>query len=268
MILFSRKKKIQRDRNAGLVFHWRGGYAGNTGGLTLAIILATSIFALGMLGIKVYVNSATPPSRYRAEIIRVTHIDPSLRWHLERNSPHLNPWNSSQDELELIKVREKMYAAIDATRENQLQWNTVALAEPSLATPRIYEEGKVRIPSLARHHLANEGTEDPAVVKWSFILGATDKKVIPRLPELKEYPANVQSLENYQGKTLKFTVNVNAKGEVVSCLPLEWNADAEAKLIENWLNTLQFKALKGAKNVDEVETMIISVTLGERKETK
>jgi len=260
MILFSSKKKIQRDRNAGLVFRWRGGYHGNTGGLTLAFILATSLFALGMLGIKVYVSSESPPSRYRSEIIQVSKIDPGLRWLLERNSPHLSSWGNNPNELGTNDVRNRMYDTIFAARETKVSWNTVEFEESDLKIPRIYEEGKVIFPSLTRHVTGRENfsieAEEAEKIKWSFVLSSIDKKMLRRFPEQLEYPAETSELLEYLGKTVRFTVNIDEQGNVISCLPLDWNRDVEVKLVENWLNTVQFKKAENA-----VETIIVSVTL-------
>ncbi len=273
MILFSRKKKIQRDRNAGLVFRWRGGYSGNTGGLTLAIILATSIFALGMLGIKVYVSSESPPSRYRSEIIQVSKIEPGLRWQLERNSPHLNSWGNNQNELGVIDVRDRMYDAIYSLSEDRISWNTVSFDQPTLETPRIYQGGKVTLPSLARlgfrhrHRLSNvalpDETDELSKIIWTFVLSSKDEAMLSRFPDMIEYPTNNRELLNYLGKTVKYTVNIDERGSVVSCLPLDWNTESEVKLIENWLNTVQFK--EAQNGADAIETIIVYVTLNGRE---
>lgn len=265
MILFSRKKKIQLDRNAGLVFCWRGCSTGNTGGLTLAIVLATSIFALGVLGIKVYVSSESPPSRYRAEIIQVSQIDPNLRWLLERNSPHLNPWYSNQNELGLLDICDKMYDAIDASRDDEIRWNSVLFDDYKLVTTRIFEQGEVVLPNLARYILPVV-TETPAEIEWVFSLSSLDQKMLLRFPDQMEYPTDNIKLAKYQGRTLNFTVNIDAGGSVVSCLLLDWITEPEVKIVENWVNTLQFKK---AKDGDEkIETLIVSVRLSEGRDAK
>jgi len=142
-MIFSRKKKIQRDRNAGLVFRWRGGNASNSGGLTFAVILAAAIFGLGILTFKVILGSESPPSRYRAEVVYVLDVDPSLRWWLDRHSPNFNVWNGVLKNESLYDVKDKMYDLIDSTREQGLGWQEVDFDDERVSALELYEQDTV-----------------------------------------------------------------------------------------------------------------------------
>jgi len=53
--------------------------------------------------------SESPPSRYRAEVVYVLDVDPSLRWWLDRHSPNFNVWNGVLKNESLYDVKDKMY---------------------------------------------------------------------------------------------------------------------------------------------------------------
>lgn len=262
MIFFSRKKKIQRDRNAGLVFRWRGGYSGNTGGLTFAIIMATSVFALAFLGIKVYVNSTAVPSRYRAEVILVDDVDPNLRWMLERNSPFFCAWEADQAELASGSIQSKMYAAIDSNRKRKINWRSAVITEPAPSSPSVYPLGRVVMPSVARHEVKSSDLE-PQKLIWNYVLSSEDKASQAILPVKKNYALNIRPLKSYLGRTLQFTVHIDASGKVISALPLEWNTDDEMKLVENWVKTLQFQPVKSTSA--RVRSLVLDVSIQARK---
>lgn len=271
MILFSRKKKLQRDRNVGLVFHWRGGYAGNTGGLTLAFILASAMFALGFVTFNVYVNSTAAPSRYRASVMQVGALQDGRRWSLERKAPFLTPWHEGQDHLNVSAVNSKMYDAIDQLKERSVSWRKVPFAEDELVVPRLYAVAETSLPDVKRHTSMSEnvllnmaGVEN----KWEYVISSASAEGRARLPVQKKYDAEVSELGDYLGRTLEFSVNITTSGEVISCIPLKWNTEPEMKLVEQWLNTLQFNKADKAKQGVNFNTISLSVAIQVKGEEK
>jgi len=77
-------------------------------------------------------------------------------------------------------------------------------------------------------------------LEWKLVLSSSDKSMIARLPDQKAYVISGDELKDYWGETVYFSVNVNAKGEVLSSLPLKRSNDEEIHALENWLNTVKF----------------------------
>ena len=104
-MLFTKKKKLQRDRDAGLVFRWRGGYRSNIGGSTIAFLLTSMLFAGAFLLLNIYLKSSAVPSKYRASMVQLGQVDSQLEWWMERNSPGLPMWESNGDEKSVTRVK-------------------------------------------------------------------------------------------------------------------------------------------------------------------
>jgi len=261
-MIFSRKKKIQQDRNAGLVFRWRGGNASNSGGLTFAVVLAAAIFAMGMLTFKVILGSQSPPSRYRAEVVYVVDVDPSLRWWLDRNSPNFNVWDDVLKNKSLYDVKDKMYDLIDSTKDQLLGWQEVDFDDERVGALTLYEHDKMILPSVMRHEIvpSNGGQKIERDMVWKYVLSSRQSE---RLPDALEYELDVTLLRQYLGKAIDFTISVDGKGNVVSCLPLQWNTDKEVKWIENLLHTLKFQP-----SDKDLELLVLNVAIREREVPK
>jgi len=123
--MFFSKKKIQRDRAAGLVFRWRGGHATNRGGGTLALCLTAAIFAGGFLLLNVSATPGTVPSRYRASVIQLVNIDDRLSWWIERNSPSMPQWSVESDEESVRRVDDLLLGEINATKHRGMGYQDI-----------------------------------------------------------------------------------------------------------------------------------------------
>lgn len=262
---FSRKKKLQRDRDAGLVFRWRGGYAGNRGGMTLAVLLAGGFFVLASIAVNIRVKPEMAPLRHQPSITNLENIDEGLEWWLEKNTPFLDSWYSHQDELGEGLVQMKLQETIAKENEKNVDWRKVELDKVLPETPSVFAKGEVNLPSVKRHvgESGNPTSEDVPAYQTQLEISSPNKGMEARFPETRAFDVELDKAEDWLGETLRYTVYVNAKGEVTSCLPIEWSNDKGGKQFENWINTLRFKPSKVGQ-----EALVLEVTVRQIKREK
>jgi hypothetical protein len=241
-MLFSKKKKIQRDRNAGLVFRWRGGYATNRGGSTIAFLITSIVFAGGFIMFNVYAKPNTVPSRYRASMIQLGKMDDDLTWWVERNSPNLPVWSLNGDEESEARVDSGLMENIREANSGAYLYQDVELEQIEIDDERIYALNNKWLPSLKRFEAAEV---DPVVaapeVTWQLKVNVSET-LAARLPDARdtlEYRNWIP--ERWRGRSVRLIVVVDAEGKVLSVNPSEWNESKTVKEFGNWLYTFQFK---------------------------
>lgn len=267
-MFFSKKKKLQRDRDAGLVFRWRGGYGSNRGGSTIAFLLTSLFFAGGVIMLNVYAKPNTVPSRYRASMIQLGEMNDDLRWWVEKNSPNLPLWSGHNDEVSESKVSEmlaeKMYESQGAT----YRYEDVEMKQIELDNEEIYSIRTRSLPLLSRFRDAevqDNGQFTP--LEWELSVTAGDG-LKERLPGDLDYGSFIP--ESWRGNSVRFVVAVDAGGKVLSVDPTEWNEDKVVRGFEDWIQTFAFKPVVGGGSDDVVTGLLVlsllPVVEGEMKE--
>ena len=244
-MLFSKKKKIQRDRKAGLVFRWRGNQATNRGGGTLALCLTSAVFAGGFLLLNVSAKPNIVPSRYRASIIQLGTIDDKLAWWIEKNSPSIPEWSSSADEESIHRVDELLLNVVNADHHRSLGFQELNIEPIERTEYEMYRLNDDILPPIGRLvNIAddiNSVHQPVGIVKWNLEI-SVDGELNERLPKEITYDGWIP--ESWYGDSVKFSVAVDSTGKVLAVNPVDWTEDEIVKGFENWLYSVAFKPLK------------------------
>lgn len=254
-MFFSKNKKLQRDRNAGLVFRWRGGYAANRGGSTIAFLVASMVFATGFIMLNVYAKPSTVPSRYRASMIQLGKIDDDLTWWVEKNSPNLPVWSEHGDEQSEMRVSAKLTETLRDANSGAYLYEDVEMQQIEIDNESIYALNNRWLPSVARFEVANSSPVVSAVeVGWKLKVNVSET-LTARLPDALEYGNWIP--EKWRGRSVRLIVAVDARGKVLSVNPAEWTESKTVREFENWVHTFQFKPA----DKEQIQTVTGVITL-------
>ena len=252
-MLFTKKKKLQRDRDAGLVFRWRGGYRSNIGGSTIAFLLTSMLFAGAFLLLNIYLKSSAVPSKYRASMVQLGQVDSQLEWWMERNSPGLPMWESNGDEKSVTRVKILLENELNLSDDPIYKYEDVDLRQLQINEQRYYTVDAPSLPSLEGFQ-SGKIVEDIQPLDWQLTVTSTGE-LNDRLPAGLEYGGWIP--ESWRGLSVKFIIAVDAKGSVMTATPVEWETDDVVKNIENWIYTITFKPK--ARNADDITTGILDL---------
>lgn len=238
-MLFSNNKKLQRDRNAGLVFRWRGSYSVNRGGSTMAFIVTSMVFAAGFIMLNVYAKPNTVPSRYRASMIQLGNMDDDLTWWIERNSPNLPDIEEYGDDESDRRVNAFLMEDLKEANSGAYQYADVEMQEIEIAHEEVYSLNSRGLPPLSRlmTHDDNKEVVVPEV-SWELKISVNDA-LAKRLPDGLVYGDWIS--EKWRGRSVRLIIVVDASGKVLTVNPTEWNESKTVREFENWVYTIKFK---------------------------
>lgn len=265
-MFFSRKKKLLQDRNAGLVFQWRGGNAGNKGGMSMAFLLAGLIFAVIFASFSIIAKSKQPAPRYTANVTLLGEVDEKMTWWIEKNSPYQSHWYEEVDDLGEDSVADKLSALLDSQSEPSLGWRKMNPSPSKPEIPSFYSNYEVELPQLSRlivpedEEMKSAKTLDP---NWVVLkVRSLDANHKARIPDEMTFKAKLNKSNDRLGETLSFMVTLNASGDVLNAIPVEWSDEEMWKDLENWVNGLHFKPTSKKDNPDGmVQTILIEVNV-------
>ena len=235
VMLFSRQKKLQRDRDAGLVFCWRGGQGGNRGGMILSVLIASSMFALAFWGISLDFTAAKPELRKYAKILLVDQFSTKMTLWVDQNSPFPSRWDPLLDTGHQERVNDELNELFQQMTVPPSPWIDMPEVALPLSVPRLTEYGKVELGKLPKP-LQNK--QKKGVLELDVFLD-THGGIGKRKPE-ELLPINVVIPEHAYGSIMRFVVTLDAKGKVLFIAPAEWRDGKYEKNIENWLRMQQF----------------------------
>ncbi len=257
-MLFSSRKKLVKDREAGLVFRWRGGTGTNRGGFTIAFLLTLIFFVTGFSLVRVKVKPEISPNRYRASIIQLGMMSDDLAWWIEKNSPYLDSWYEDMEALGGNSVNRKLMATIELENATPPAWRDVEIKSIELTVPSIFTKAEVEFPPL--ESLPQSSEQSVIQPQWQMVLHSEHADQVKRLPERRDYPLISNLPREWYGRSLSLLVQLNQAGEVLHTIPLKWSDDKTEQLIETWIQTLQF-----APSARQQETIEVIVSIGAKK---
>jgi len=106
---FIRKKKHERDQEAGLIFHWRG-FRKHHLGKIVALLLVSVFFALSVYAVRIESIKAPLLSKKEGVVIMLNENDlncQALMLQVEEHSPFPVRWDPALDEEVLMRVNEE-----------------------------------------------------------------------------------------------------------------------------------------------------------------
>ncbi|MFT5882173.1 MAG: hypothetical protein ACI9FG_000673 [Crocinitomicaceae bacterium] len=234
-MLFSRQKKLQRDRDAGLVFCWRGGQGGNSGGMILSVLIASSLFALAFWGVSLDFKATKPEVRKYAKILLVDQFSTEMALWVDQNSPFPSRWDPLQDSSHQERVNDELDGLFQQMTTPPSPWIDMPEVALPMSVPRLIEHGMVELGSLPKPLQNTQEKGVLALVVLVDALGGLEKR------KPKEFsPMDVVIPEQAYGSALRFVVTLDAKGNVLFIAPAEWREGEYEMKIENWLRRQQF----------------------------
>ncbi|MFC4994174.1 hypothetical protein [Rubritalea tangerina] len=239
-MVFSRQKRIQRDREAGLVFSWRGGIEGNRGGMVLSLLMAVGLFAFAFWGISIDFKSSQLPQRKFAKILLLDEVSSDMALWVDQNSPFPSRWDPQTDTRHQARVQASLNEVFQEITEPPSPWKEMPEVEVPLSQPRLVERGRVELGGLPVPH---ERAKRPEVLELVMSLDALGG-LESRQPESIS-PIEAPVPKQAYGSNYRFTVMLDADGRVVYCVPVEWQENGFAGEVENWLKGQRFKPNPG-----------------------
>lgn len=235
LMLFSRQKKLQRDRDAGLVFCWRGGQGGNRGGMILSVLIASCLFALAFWGVSLDFKTTQPESRKYAKILLLDQFSTEMALWVDQNSPFTSRWDPQLDSSHQARVDGELEVLFQQMTIPPSPWLEMPNVALPLSSPRLIEHGTAELGYLPVP-LPNKYKKGELELVVSLnALGGLEKR------EPKEVtPIEMVIPEQAYGSNLRFVVTLDSAGNVVFAAPVEWLKGEYEKDLENWLRVQQF----------------------------
>lgn len=246
-MLFSRQKKLQRDRDAGLVFCWRGGQGGNRGGLLIAIALTTGVFVAAFLGLSLSFKRVKSEPKQSAKILLLTDIPSEMALWIDQNSPFPSRWDPLVDGSHQLRVDEALIEVFRDVSQPTIPWREMPEVEEQVFTPRLLETGVVQLGHLPAAPPVNKVVGVYELVVSLDAYGSFEERLPERLSDV-----DIRVPMQEYGSNLRFAVTLNSGGDVTYCAPVEWEGSSYAKEIENWVRLQRFKSSSDLQQVGEV----------------
>lgn len=253
---FLRKKRQKRDREAGLIFLWRGSRKHHLGKI-IALMVAVGFFAFTVYAIKI--DEIKPPllSKREGLVIMLTEDDPncqSLMLQVEERSPFPVRWDPVYDPEIMTRIdhaKNHLLGKIwnyDAAL-NPLPEEQVARGLPTIIEPHHGLLGRVADPWRQAGLAHGAELRGDLFVRAKLIaIGTLKNRIIQ-----DEVPLPLDLVaDNWLGQTFRFQIRLDAKGFVTSCIPLlGGTADAPQvtdrhKNLAAWIRTQSFKPAESA----------------------
>lgn len=248
---FFRKKRQQRDRDAGLVFAWRGGKKHHLGKI-LALMIAVGFFSFAVYAVKIDV--VKPPRMPQREGV-VFMIDESLPecqdllLKIEAMSPFPKRWDPAKDQEAMARVDDSLKQLTGEIWSYQPAYEKMPALESSTALPSVIDDHTLLMPELADNwQEATNGpvslTKEPPLVQAQLVASGALKDRL--LQSNYALPIGLGTEDSY-GQSFTFSVSVDQDGTVSTCMPLLGSQLGVSKPSEqqqelvNWIKKLTFK---------------------------
>lgn len=258
-MFFSRKKKLLKDREAGLVFNWR-----ESRGSSFAKIMAFVCVALGfsfvMYALKIDGVRERMLSKREAtvEILNADDLNSrGLMTLVEQRSPFPPRWDPAYD----LDVSFRVARGLEAMLNDDRSYDAVLQPMPE-------EEVSDQLVSVIESDggmffkgFVNRATENTAALEESSellrleVFISADEVLGGRLLQVSyELPVDWISRDAF-GQAYQFVVGLDSDGEVISCLPAVGGSVDSVKPAESqrqlgeWLRNLDFEPNKKASMV-------------------
>jgi len=248
---FIRRKKHQKDQDAGLIFHWRG-FRKHHSGKMIALLMACGLFAFSVYAIKIETVKSPLQSKKEGVVFMLNEDNPDvgkLLIQVVENSPFPLRWDPALDDEVSSRIAE------DRNQLDGKLWN--------------YE---MRMQSLPAKSVANEllsiaesnnhfffpshdkwrdfgvknrfvDQEDP-VIRVRVMAGDQLK---PRISGDQLQLPNELIVDEGYGQIFRFQIALDSAGFVSNCMPLPGgSADTvivsdRQKDLASWLRSQRFK---------------------------
>lgn len=251
-MFFSRKKKLIKDREAGLTFNWRGS-RGYQWGKVMAFVISGGLFIFAVYALKIGGEQKSMSEKREAVVMVIDQLDPSnqaLMMIVEQRSPFPPRWDPAYDVGVLKRVNEGLESMMGASSSYDTPLLPIpeeSYADYSVSNVRA-DDGLFYQEILQREvpeALAASGSRGGLLRNISILESSALSSRLECL--YHPLPDGLVSESSY-GQSYEFIVGLDTKGEVFSCLPVTGGAmdtikpsNSQRKLA-SWLRKQNYKA--------------------------
>ena len=252
-MFLSRKKKLLRDRQAGLAFHWRGGYNFQSPKV-MSLIITSVVFAAALYAVKI--TSIRPPviPLREGNVVMINHDDPhsqKLIMQVEHLSPFVARWDPALSPSVLKRIKEKAKLFIDPSPPYEAQLMPLPNEVESDRLATLYDHNtKLFIFNDKKVNAAPSFQQVSPIGVSVSALFTLHGNIKGRLFQDSYVLPKPLINEAVYGQSFKFILALDSKGHVYSCLPLTGGAVASnkptayQKQVASWLKLQKFKSVE------------------------
>lgn len=259
---FIRKKKHERDQDAGLIFHWRG-FRSHHSGKLIAMLLASAFFAFSVYAVKVETLRSPLESKREGVVIMLNPDDPAVRGLLlqvEDKSPFPSRWDPATDEEVTNRVLAKRGELEGSLWSHEMQLQPLPVVDRSPSLISITQSAPALFDVMPRHWQKPEVTEEFMAGERPVILVrvVASEQLKPRIVGNKLELPNKLIIDEGYGQIFRFQIALDAAGFVSNCTPLPGGTVDAIKITDrqrdlaSWLRAQRF-----SDGGDEAPQMVV-----------
>ncbi|WP_018970580.1 hypothetical protein [Rubritalea marina] len=243
-MVFSRQKRIKRDLEAGLVFRWRGGNSGNSGGLIISMLISIAMMGALFWGLDVDFQQVPAKKRSFAKILMVDEMSSGLVLWVDQQSPFPARWDPAEQEEIDGRVAGHLETTLRSFRAPQENWLEMPERAQEMTEMRLVESAQTDLGPLPEP--TRPSTENQ-IIELSVDLASTGG-LAKRLPESLSQVLTTIPVAQY-GAEIHYAMVVAGDGTVQQCLPIEWSSEPFVHAVGAWLMRQQFQPSKSDEPV-------------------
>ena len=247
---FIRKRKHERDQQAGLIFHWRG-FRKHHSGKVVALILAAAFFAFSVYAIKVETPRSPLQSKKEGVVVVLREDDPAVQdllLQVEDRSPFPARWEPALDREVLERIAQKRSDLEGALWNYEMKLEQLPLSKPALGLVSIAASGSKLFDPLP-DQWRGYGVKERYIERREPVIRVrvgTSEGLKSRISaDQLELPRGLIVDESF-GQIYRFQVSLDEDGFVSNCVPLPGGTtDSIAvterqKMLASWIRMQRF----------------------------
>jgi len=245
-----RRKKTRADRDAGLVFRWRGGYASNTGGNVIGFLIVSLVFVAAFTLLDVELKRASQATK-RTGRVQFLLSDATVA-EMDAVSPFVARWDPASDSEVEQRLAGKLRDQYGRHYVSKVGWQKLPQHQYSALLPTIYQRQVRFLPDLDAP--VREPAE-PSGRRLRFTLQAQGK-LEERIPAVLPVPR--AKLENaLRGRSFSFVVRVDSHGRVLHATQLLEKGGEVNEAVAAWLAEVVFAPTPGQGGSQGVVEVVV-----------
>jgi len=247
---FLRKKKHERDQDAGLIFHWRG-FRKHHSGKFIAMLLACAFFAFSVYAVKVETLRSPLESKREGVVIMLNPDDPAVRGLLlqvEDKSPFPSRWDPATDEEVANRISAKRGELDGSLWSYEIQLQPLPTIDRSPSLISITQSASELFDVMPNHWQKSAAVEgfvarERPVIQVRVV---ASEQIKPRVAGNKLELPNKLIVDEGYGQIFRFQIALDAAGFVSNCTPLPGGTIDSIKTTERqrnlaaWLRAQRF----------------------------
>lgn len=259
---FIRKRKHERDQEAGLIFHWRG-FRKHHSGKVVALILAAALFAFSVYAIKVETPRSPLHSKKEGVVVVLRDDDPAvyaLLLEVENRSPFPSRWEPALDGEVSKRIVQKRSELEGFLWNYEMKLEQLPVTKPTHGLVSITASGS-ELFDPQPDQWSDYGVKERFLERQDPVIrvrvGTSDTLKSRISADQLELPRELIIDEGF-GQLYRFQISLDAAGFVSNCVPLPGGTtDAvvitdRQKTLAAWLRMQRFR-----QDEEETQGMVV-----------